>query len=160
SLLGSARVIEDGGYNAVLGPDFQWRPRPTDTFTGQALWSSTETPNRTDLTPQWDGRKLEDHALLLRGSHNTATVDLFLQGQEIGPDFRADQGFMPQVGFREAYFEAGYTARPKKAFFNRIRTFTIEWYDEDDSGSPLSRRYSVGMGADGRWNSFVRFELN
>jgi uncharacterized protein DUF5916 len=160
SLLGNARVIEDGGYNAVLGPDFQWRPRPTDTFTGQALWSSTETPNRTDLSSQWDGRKLEDHALLLRGSHNTAKVDLFLQGQEIGPDFRADQGFMPQVGFREAYFEGGYTVRPEKAFFNRIRTFTVDWYDEDPSGSPLSRRVSVGVGADGRLGSFVRFELN
>jgi hypothetical protein len=163
SLLGNARVIEDGdggGYNAVLGPDFEWRPRTTDTFTGQALWSSTETPNRTDLTSEWDGRKLEDHALLLRGSHNTATVDLFLQGQDLGPDFRADQGFIPQVGYREGYFEGGYTVRPEKAFFNRIRTFTVNWYDEDDSGSPLNRRYSVGMGADGRWGSFTRIELN
>jgi len=160
SLLGNARVIDGGGYNGVLGPDFQWRPRPTDTFTGQALWSQSETPDRPDLADEWDGRKLEDHALLLRGSHSTAKLDLFLQGQDLGPDFRADQGFIPQVGYKEGYFEGGYTVRPEKAFFNRIRTFTIEWYDEDDSGSPLSRRYSVGMGADGRLGSFVRFELN
>src|SRR5207344_3667567 len=41
SLLGNARVIDGGGHNAVFGPDFQWRPRPTDVFTGQALWSTS-----------------------------------------------------------------------------------------------------------------------
>jgi hypothetical protein len=38
--------------------------------------------------------------------------------------------------------------------------FTIEYYDEDHGGHPLVRRYSVGAGMDGRWNSFFRFELN
>ena len=160
SLLGNARIIDGGGHNAVIGPDFQWRPRPADNITGQALWSSSKTPNRPDLASEWDGRTLEDRALLLRGSHNTATVDLFLQGQDLGPDFRADQGFIPQVGYREVYFEGGYTVRPKDAFFSRIRPFTINWYDADYSGDLLSRRISVGAGADGRWNSFLRFELN
>ncbi|NOT33876.1 MAG: carbohydrate binding family 9 domain-containing protein [Candidatus Eisenbacteria bacterium] len=160
SALATGRVIEGGGHNAVFGPDFNWRPRPTDAIAGQALWSSSETPNRTDLASQWDGRSLSDRALLLRWSHNTPKVDWFLQGQDLGPDFRADEGFMPQVGYREGYFEAGYTVRPAKAFFNRIRMFTIDWYDEDYDGSVLSKRLSIGAGMDGKLSSFVRVELN
>ena len=160
SLLGNGRIIDGGGYNAVIGPDFQWRPRPTDAITGQALWSMSETPNRPDLAAEWDGRRLEDRALQLRASHSTATVDLFALGQDLGPDFRADQGFIPQVGYREIYLEGGYTVRPKERFFSRIRTFGLGWYDADYEGNLLSRRYSVGLGADGRWSSFVRLELN
>ena len=160
SLLATGRVIDHGGDNVVIGPDFQWRPLTTETITGQALVSSSHTPNRTDLAGEWDGRTLEDVAGLLRWSHGTRNNDVFIQGQHVGPEFRTDEGFMPQVGFREAYFQAGYTVRPKTAFFNRIRMFTVDWYDENTSGTPLARRYSVGAGMDGRWGSFVRFELN
>ena len=143
-----------------MGPDFNWRPRPADVITGQALWSDSHTPDRTDLAGEWDGRTLSDRALLLRGSHNTPRYDVFVQGQDLGPDFRADEGFIPQVGFREVYFEAGYTLRPKDKFLSRVRMFTVDWYDEDHTGTVLARRFSAGAGMDGRLNSFFRFELN
>ena len=160
SALATGRVIDDGGHNAVFGPDFQWRPRPSDSFTGQMLWSDSRTPDRPDLASEWDGRHLADHAGLLYWSHNTTHVDWYIQGQDLGPEFRADEGFIPQVGYREGYFESGYTMRPKKAFFQRIRLFTVDYYDAEPDGQMLSRRISVGTGADGRWNSFTRVELN
>jgi hypothetical protein len=160
SFLANGRDIDGGGHNAVFGPDFQWRPRPTETITGQALWSDSKTPNRPDLATEWDGRSLSDHAALLYWQHATPTIDWFLQGKDLGPDFRDDQGFIPQVGYREGYFESGYTMRPKDKFFSRIRAFTIDYYDEDTDGNVLARRYSFGAGMDGRWNSFFRFELN
>ena len=125
SFLATGRLIHDsspsvaglgtgeGGHNAVLGPDVNWRPRPTDAIAAQALWSDSKTPDRPDLADEWNGQRLEDRALLLRWSHNTPHVDWFLQGQDLGPDFRADEGFIPQVGYREGYFESGYTLRPK-----------------------------------------------
>jgi hypothetical protein len=172
SFLATARVIDeadqvdalgeplDGGHNVVLGPDFNWRPKPTEQIAGQALWSDSRTPNRSDLAGEWDARNLQDRALLLRWAHNTPKVDWFIQGQDLGGDFRADEGFIPQVGYREVYFESGYTVRPKDKFLSRIRLFTVDWYDEDDDGGVLARRYSVGAGMDGRFNSFFRFELN
>jgi len=160
SVLAAGRDIDGGGHNAVVGPDFEWRPRPTETITGQALWSDSRTPNRPDLASEWDGRSLSDHALQLYWQHTTPKVDWFLQGKELGPEFRDDEGFIPQVGYREGYFESGYTMRPKESFFSRIRAFTVDYYDEDTDGSVLSRRWSVGAGMDGRWNSFFRFELN
>src|SRR6185295_20422271 len=105
------------GHNFVGGPDLQWRPVPTETFTAQALWSDTKTPDRPDLASVWDGRSLEDHAWLAYWQHATSNNDVFVQGKELGPDFRADEGFIPQVGYREGYFEAGYTVRPKNSFF-------------------------------------------
>jgi len=160
SVLATGRGIDGGGHNAVFGPDFQWRPNNANNITGQALWSSSRTPNRTDLTSDWDGRSLEDQALLLRWSHNTRNTDLFIQGQDIGPQFRADEGFMPQVGFREVYFESGITRYPKDQFLSRIRLFTIDFYDESHTGSVLNRRASLGAGMDGKLNSFFRVELN
>jgi len=160
SMIATGRAITGGGHNAVIGPDFQWRPRPTDAITGQALWSDSKTPERPDLASEWDGRHLADHALLLNWSHNTAHVDWFLQGQALGGEFRADEGFIPQVGYREGYFESGYTIRPKDAFLSRVRLFTVDYYDADEAGGVLARRVSVGAGMDGKLNSFTRIELN
>ena len=98
--------------------------------------------------------------MLLNWSHNTPHIDWFVQGQDLGADFRADDGFIPQVGYREGYFESGYTLRPKDAFFLRVRIFTVDYYDAEPSGSVLNRRVSVGSGMDGKWNSFFRVELN
>jgi hypothetical protein len=160
SALATGRVIAGGGHNTVAGPDFQWRPGSSNTITGQALWSDTRTPDRPALASEWDGRTLMDHALVANWAHNTAHVDWFLQGKDVGRDFRADDGFIPQVGYREGYFESGYTFRPQDSFLSRVRVFTINSYDAEPSGATLSRRLSVGTGMDGKWNSFIRFELN
>ena len=160
SMLGTTREVEDGGYNRVFGPDFQWRPNTTDAVTGQALWSISHTPDRSDLATEWDGRSLQDRALLLRYEHYTRNMDLFVQGQDLGEEFRADDGFIPQVGYREVYLETGMTKRPKDAFLSRLRLFGITWYDADYDGNRLASRVSVGVGMDGRLNSFTRIELN
>jgi hypothetical protein len=160
SALATSREIEGGGYNRVAGPDFQWVLSPTQKFTGQALWSASQTPDRPDLAAEWDGRYLQDHALLLNWSHPTATYDLFLQGMELGPEFRADNGFIPQVGYREGYFQGGYTLRPKKAIVSRIRLFNEDYVDLLPDGDVLTRHVQLGIGADGKLSSFTRVELN
>ncbi len=72
----------------------------------------------------------------------------------------ADDGFIPQVGYRPAYFQGGYTLRPKKAFLSRIRIFTVDYLDVEPGGDELNRLLSVGAGMDGRWSSFYRIEMN
>ncbi len=159
SFLATTREIDGGGNNRVFGPDFQWRPTASDAVTGQLLWSTSDTPRRPDLAGEWDGRSLSDTAWKLNWSHGTEHVDLFVEGQERGEEFRADNGFIPQVGFGEAFFDGGYTFRPK-GFFNRIRVFTTDYYDRGPNGELLGRLTSVGAGFDGGFNSFVRLELN
>jgi hypothetical protein len=79
---------------------------------------------------------------------------------DTGEGFRADNGFVPQVGYSEAVFETGHTFRPKDRFLSRLRVFTSNFYDRGVNGETISSRMSVGTGMDGGWNSFFRVELN
>src|SRR4029079_15044231 len=45
-------------------------------------------------------------------------------------------------------------------FLSRLRLFTTNFHDRGDSGETISQRISVGAGMDGRWNSFIRVELD
>lgn len=158
SLLATDREIQGGGHNRVYGPDFQWRAGEHDTVTGQLLLSNTETPNRPDLTPQWDGQKLNSHASDLWWAHSTAHWDWFTEYRDFGDGFRAENGFVPQVGFRHTYAEGGYTLRPT-GLVRRVRTFFIADYMADRDHNLVSRQVSPGFGLDGRWNSFARFRM-
>jgi hypothetical protein len=156
SVLLTDRESGTNGHNRVVGPDFEWRPSSTETITGQWLWSDTQTPNRPDLNAAWTGGSLTSHAALLRWGHNTTHVDLSGAYTDIGAGFRADTGFVPQVGFREEYGEGGYTFRPTN-FLSRLRTFLIFDHQTDRSGALILRQVSPGAGMDTKLNGFMRF---
>lgn len=158
SFLVTTRESEGGAHNRVLGPDFQWRIGDNNTITGQLLYSNTQTPDRPDLSSSWNGEKLAGHAAHVWYQYGTATRDFYIQGSDYDEEFRADNGFVPQVGWRGSYAEGGYTWRPK-GFFNRIRAFGMGEYQETQDGALLYRLASVGFGADGRFRSFTRIRL-
>ncbi len=155
SFLGTARENAGGSHNRVFGPDFEWRLGDHDSITGQVLFSSTTTPNRPDLATEWTGRKLSSHAADLWWQHQTRTFDFFTEMKDFGDEFRADNGFVPQVGYRMNYAEGGYTFRPD-GFFSRVRTFAMAEYDSLQDGSMAYRGFSGGFGADGKFRSFTR----
>lgn len=158
SFLGTDREIEGGGHNRVYGPDFQWRPNDSDTVTGQFLLSNTETPNRPDLATEWDGRRMSSHAADVWYAHNTRTLDWYTEYQDFGDGFRADDGFVPQVGYRRNYAESGYTFWPT-GFLSRLRTFLQADYSADTNHNLIFREISPGVGMNGAWNSFARVRL-
>jgi hypothetical protein len=155
SFLATTRESEEGAHNRVFGPDFQWRIGEQNTITGQLLVSQTTTPNRPDLASEWNGQKLGGHALHTWYQHGTATRDFYIQASDYSDDFRADNGFVPQVGFRGSYAEGGYTWRPT-GFFSRVRGFAFGEYQETQDGDLLYRLASLGFGADGKFRSFTR----
>ncbi|HYM60494.1 MAG TPA: DUF5916 domain-containing protein [Thermoanaerobaculia bacterium] len=150
-----------GGYNRVLGPDFQWRINPLDTLTGQVLVSQSRTPNVPDQNAEWDGRKLSSWAGDLWWSHSGPKWDLFTEAKSIGDEFRADAGFLPQVGFHSNYGEIGYTTHPA-GFFSRVRYYVFSEYDSKQDGALLGRLFSAGFGGDGKYSSFtrIRYQLD
>ena len=156
SLLVTDREIEGGGSNRLLGPDFQWRANDHDTVTGQFLYSQSNTPDRTDLTSEWNGQKLSGHAGDIWWQHSTSTLDWFTEYRDFGDGFRADQGFVPQVGYRENYGEVGYTFRPK-GFLSRIRTFAITDYTSFADGHSCgnSRRAREWMASPAFWPRYA-----
>lgn len=155
SLLFTSRDSEGGANNRVFGPDFQWRLGDHHTFTGQLLYSTTVTPDRPDLSDEWNGQKLAGHAAYGWYQFTTAKNDLYLQGSDYDKEFRANNGFVPQVGWRGAYVEGGHTYRPK-GFFSRIRVFSMAEYQQTQDGALLYRQVSGGFGADGSRRSFIR----
>ena len=156
SFLVTDREVSGGGYNRVFGPDFQWRAGEHDTVTGQLLLSSTRTPDRPELADQWTGQKLEGHAGDIWYAHSTVHWDWYAEYKDFGDEFRADNGFVPQVGYRENYGEAGYTIRPERFPISRLRTFLQADYQADTDGHLISRSISPGFGFDGMWSSFTR----
>ena len=155
-VLATAREGRDvASHNRVAGPDFEWRASGSDAVSGQWLFSDTLTPNRPDLADEWTGRSLASHAALLQWTHSTAHYDAFTQYKDVGSDFRADVGFVPQVGYRDANASTGWTFRPT-GFVRRVRTFGNLEYQEDRSGALISRSVVPGFGMDTRWNGFVQ----
>ncbi len=158
SFLLTDREIEGGGHNRVFGPDFLWRPGSDDTVTGQLLISDSQTPNRPDLAAEWDGRNLSSHAGYLNWGHSTRTWDWSLQYLDIGDEFRADLGFLPQVGVRDSTASLGrsffYEKGPLHSFHPYLRLRNVDGTD----GGLLLRRIIPGFEIQGLWNGYLSLE--
>jgi Domain of unknown function (DUF5916) len=149
-----------GSYNRVFGPDFQWRPSEGDEVTGQFLYSSTRTPERPDLAGEWDGRKLSSGAGFLSWLHTSRTWVWRTTYEEIGDDFRADNGFLPQVGYRRFRNFLGRQFFPANFFFSRIEPiFVVELYWEREGGV-LNHRVFPGVQFQGKLNSSGELDVN
>ncbi len=155
-LLATGREIDGGGHNRVVGPDFYWRLGARDSVIGQGLVSLTRTPNRPDLSTSWDGSARSGYAGRLQWKHNTPDIDWTLSYQEVADNFRADNGFVPQAGYREGYAEVGYTFRPDEGLFRLLRPFGVVDRAMDVDDDLLFQQLSVGANANARWSSTLR----
>jgi hypothetical protein len=158
SFLFTDRENDGNGYNRVGGPSFLWRPSRRDTVSAQLLWSDTENPNRPDLTPQWRGQKLTSHAGFASWVRNTRTYDWTFQYFDLGDDFRADVGFVPQVGVRDGLATTGWSFFPKQGLFRRIRPFFRARYIEGTEGDLIQQRLTPGVQLNGIWSSSINVE--
>ncbi|MEO8432680.1 MAG: DUF5916 domain-containing protein [Acidobacteriota bacterium] len=159
SFLATDREVRGGGFNRVYGPDFQWRPNDHETVTGQVLLSNTRTPFAPEVAAEWDGRRLDSHAAEVWYQHNDPRWDWFTEYRDFGDGFRADDGFVPQVGYRRNYFEGGYTFRPE-GFVSRLRTFLIADYSADREHNLIFRQIAPSVGMDTRFNGFLQLRAN
>lgn len=162
SFVVTGRDIESGGggggHNVVLGPDFLWRPSNSDTVIAQLLVSDSRTPERPELADEWDGRSLGSHALHLAWNRNTPTWDWVLQYRDLGDEFRADAGFVPQVGIRDSVAELGRSWFPETGILRGIRPFVRARITEDQDGEVLLRRYFPALEINGFWNGRANAE--
>lgn len=145
------REIDGGGHNRVIGPDFQWR-LPSHTFTAQFLYSDTENPDRPDLSSAWDGESSSSHAFTAAWDHQTRTQDGGLEYTDIGDGFRADLGFLPQVGYRDlvGYYGRRYYPEGKVRFF---RPSIVVEQQQDRDGDRIYDLVSAGFNGFGAKNT-------
>ena len=120
------------------------------------LFSESRTPNHPDQAAEWDGRDLSGYGSQIQWNHNTRHLDWSVQAKDFSDGFRADSGFVPQVGFREFYAEPGWQVYPK-GFFSRERSFVDFDYQVDQSGNVISKLLQPGVGMDTRFSGFMQF---
>jgi len=156
ALVTDREIVSAGdGHSRLAGPDFEWRPTASDVLTGQLLYSATQTPNHPDLDPSWDGRDEHGTALQTFYTRNSRHFDAFGRYTDVTDGFRADLGFVPQVGYREGLFSTGWTVHPKGAI-SRQRTFFNAQYQVDRDGRVITENVQPGFGMDTKWNGFVQ----
>ncbi len=80
-------LVVDRSGSRVFGPDLQWRPTENDVVTSQLLGSSGHGESGAAFIANWQ--------------HAAARAEWLLDVQSFGDGFRADAGFVPQVGYRE-----------------------------------------------------------
>ncbi|HUR33386.1 MAG TPA: DUF5916 domain-containing protein [Vicinamibacterales bacterium] len=144
------------GWNRLAGPDFQWRPTDQDTVTGQWLFSETQVPNRPDLSGEWDGRVRNGAAAFANWNRNSTHLDSYLGYRELASGFRADAGFVPQVGYRAVTTGGGWTVRPS-GLVRRERTFIHAERQLAHDGSLIQQTVEMGGGMDTRLGGFLQF---
>jgi hypothetical protein len=158
-VLATDRENHDGdGHSRLVGPDIQWRPSGSDVVGAQLLFSESRTPNRPDLADAWDGRTLNGRAGIASWSHSTTHLDTFGLYKDITDGFRADVGFVPQVGYRETYGFAGWTVRPK-GFASLIRAYSDFDYQADRAGALITRLIQPAVNLQTRWSGFMQFRF-
>ena len=161
-ILGTARSIagkDGGGYNYVFGGDFHWQAGQNDVINGQYLYSFSKNPDRPDLYPGWRGQKQSGFGWEVEWDHSTSTWEWNLGYEDFAPGFLADNGFVPQVGYREVEGGAGYRFFPT-GFFSRLRPLVGGDYSEDRDGNLISRRYFPGIAFQAQWAIRGEFDYN
>ncbi len=157
SMLVTDRENDGGSHNRVLGPDLLWRPNDYDRITAQFLLSDSENPNRPDLYGGWNGESLRSHALHLEWYHGSRNWDWDLLYKDIGDEFRADLGFLPQVGVREAHVGLGHPFWSDGKITKTRPYFSLRQVrDRDDE--LVYQWFFVGIEWAGPWNLF--FEIH
>jgi hypothetical protein len=140
----------DGYRNTLVGADCDLRVTRSDQIQLQAMWSSTEYP---DSVIAWFGQKpdtFEDTFLAFEYDHNGRDAYWWLDYDVVGPDFRADLGFIPRVGFRNVEGGAMYNlfAEPP-TWWSRVTPSYDFWYYEDWDHGLLQRGHTLSASFEG-----------
>ncbi|HWC65737.1 MAG TPA: DUF5916 domain-containing protein, partial [Thermoanaerobaculia bacterium] len=150
SFLATDRDVEGTGYNRVFGPDFQWAPDQSNQIRGQFLYSTSQTPDRPELFSGWNGQHVSGHAAYLSWDYTKLKYGWYVEGHDVSDGFRADDGFVPQVGYREIKPEFSLHFFPTTGFFTKVRPLVQEDYTADTSGRTLRQRIFPGLAFEGR----------
>jgi hypothetical protein len=149
------REISGGGHNRVIGPDLQWRPSDSDAVTMEALHSDTRDPVNT-----LGGANRSGNVFTASWNRQKEKYDSFIEGRNFGTGFRADLGFVPQVGYREVDGGFGLRFFPEKGFLRFIRpSLVLDRQTALDGGDVIFRTVSLALNTQGAKNFVGNFNV-
>jgi len=161
STLGVLATSREGAdySNRVYGVDGLARLSDADSLSFQALRSETRYPDRLAAKRHQPLGTFGDSALRASYTHSASDWGWRARLEDRGAGFRADLGFVPQVDSRIA------NGRIRRTWWgeedDRWTRFEVDAdydFQEDHSGTLLSRELELGVEAEGPWQSFARLE--
>ena len=151
----------EGGeyYNRVFGFDLDFRVTPTTQLQLLVLGSQTRYSEETAMNFSQPKGAFNDWLVSFEYDHYTRTWGWWADYEQAGPDFRADLGFIPRVGYRNVEGGVLYTWNAKPGnWWAQFRTGTELNYFEDWDGRPLNKAASIWFNYSGalQSNLYVR----
>jgi len=132
---------EGGGYfNRVVSLDARWRPNDADSLTLDLAGSATRYAEEMIAELGLPRGEIRDHAASASYRHSVRDWAVFASLIDRGEDFRADLGFVSQVGFRRVTggAERHWWGEPGDPF-NWLGLTASLRYAEDQDGNLLER---------------------
>ncbi|HEX6930056.1 MAG TPA: DUF5916 domain-containing protein, partial [Gammaproteobacteria bacterium] len=146
----------DGYGNSVVAVDGLYRFTDSDTITAEYMSSNTEYPGHIVADFNQPAGRFEDDAWFLQYERDVREYFLYAVHHEIGPDFRADLGFVPQVGYEQSEAGGGYRWIAEEDDWYRRLDLSGN-YDAtfDSSGQELEREVEAYFTYTGGMQSYI-----
>ncbi len=154
------REGSDGYFNRVVSADGVFRPTDADKFTIDVALSRTRYSQAMQDEFEVGSETISGHALTLEYVHTERNWFAFAEYEDLANDFRADLGFITQVGVRELDGGAGYLWWGEDGnFYNRLEVGGHLERTEEHDGGLLEQKSEVWFDYAGARDSFVHLEL-
>ncbi|MBY0572841.1 MAG: carbohydrate binding family 9 domain-containing protein [Undibacterium sp.] len=146
------------GYNRVAGPDFVWQVSPNQLMRGQLLSSASSA--MPDAKGNLEAQAVRHgHAAFFDWSRGDDQWSTSTSVRDISDDFRADNGFFSQVGYRSLNTDVTKKLG-KTGIWNELNVYLQGEYKQDSKGQIISRGISPGVRVAGPLDSQIYFNLN
>jgi hypothetical protein len=127
-------------HNRLFGADCDLKLTRTDQIQLQFLHSDTEYPDEVAVGYGQPEGTFSDRFIAFEYDHSSRNVYWWFDYDQVGKDFRADLGYIPRVGFRNAEGGGFLTWYPEESsWWSRFQVGTEYNYYEDDDGRLLDR---------------------
>lgn len=148
-----------GGFNRVAGADANWHPTPSDNVNAEWLGSNTrDEAGDSVAAAQSAGRHAA--AGYVEWNHLGGRWTWDVLAQQVGEGFRADLGFVPAAGFREAKADLGLRWFDVGAFSEVRPMLTAEDTRALDGGETIVRSVYPGIYVTGPRGLYGTIELH
>jgi len=145
--LGGIVTHRGGGdyHSDLFGIDGRWRPTASDVFTLQGLRSSTAYPDSFATAQGLPHGTLDGDAERATYNHTSRNWNWAAKVENVDPDFRADLGFLPQVGYSQGAggLEHVWWSPNPRAWYSQF-TFGGDWNEVRQSDGIVLERDQEG----------------
>lgn len=127
-------AVLPGGVNTVVAGDTRLRLAQPLFLIGQVAWSETRVREIAGAAPS-PPQAIDDLAYSAHLRYADGIRELELYQDFLGPDFRAETGFIPRVDARTSGFNSNFFVRPENAWIRSWQPILNGYTVHDHAGA-------------------------